>query len=97
MDLVRALLALIVVAAVAALAIYPFFMFFDVLIQPQPRWRAVGRSKLLWALIVFFGYFVGAIVYSLTVRRELMAVAATVPPPRYPPPPPPPPPPANTR
>lgn len=89
-DVLRALLALVFVLAVAALALFPFVVLVDVLVQHRGRWQAIGRSKPLWALVVLFGSYVGAVAYLVLVRRDLMEAAGTVPPPRFPPPPPPP-------
>lgn len=66
--------SLLMMSLVIGLALYPFVMLMDVLIRPRWQWRAIERSKLGWALIVFFGSIFGAIAYAITVRRQLSEV-----------------------
>lgn len=70
-QLLGLFVALLMMSLVVGLTLYPFVMLVDVLIRPRWQWRAIEWSKLGWASIVFFGSFVGAIGYAITVRRQL--------------------------
>ena len=62
------------VAIVGALALFllvPWLVARDVRRQPLRAWQAIGRSRLVWTLLVVLVPLFGPVWYLRVVRREL--------------------------
>lgn len=47
----------------------------DAAVRPVEHWRAVGRPRGAWVLLLLITGWFGALVYALTLRRRLVALA----------------------
>jgi hypothetical protein len=47
----------------------------DVLRRPDQQYAAAGQTKLVWALVVLFGHFIGALIFLLVARPQLERAA----------------------
>lgn len=65
------------VAIVGALLLFllvPWLVARDVRRQPRAAWEAIGRSRLVWTLLVVLVPVLGPVWYLRIVRRELRLV-----------------------
>jgi hypothetical protein len=56
---------------VLALSAAHLWALVDAAMVPKERWRAAGRHKLLWLVLIFYGYVVAAAWYAWRVRPAI--------------------------
>jgi hypothetical protein len=72
---VSILFLLLAVAGIAGFAIWMLALL-EVLRTPDEVWREAGQDRLVWALVVVFLSFVGAVLFLLIARPQLERVRA---------------------
>lgn len=72
---VSILFLLFAVVGIAGFAIW-ILALLEVLRTPDEVWREAGQDRLVWALVVVFLSFVGAVLFLVIARPQLERVRA---------------------
>jgi nitrate/nitrite transporter NarK len=68
------LLILLVLLPVLFFAfIFPVWGIIDAAMRPDPVWDATGQNKIVWILVQFFLWTIGAFIYFIAIRPKLVA------------------------
>jgi hypothetical protein len=75
--MVMGIVELFVVALAFGSLVLPIWAAVDAALQPDPTWRAIGHSKIVWVLVSLFTWVIGPIAYFVGIRPRLRGVTAT--------------------
>lgn len=76
----------VLMIGVIALTVWWIIVLVDVVKIPDHQYVAAGTEKLTWVLVVVLAGQIGAIIWYLTKRNDVKAMAGVAPPPMLPPP-----------
>lgn len=60
-----------VMASVFSMTGFMVWGLYDSTRYPEHTWRAVGSERSAWQLVIFFGGFLGALIYAASIRPKL--------------------------